>query len=187
MRHVLFAALLVTGLAGIPAAPLVIDDFSTPGRSSLGTRWQAFTDRVMGGRSQMEAGFERDGNTVVLRMTGRVSLENNGGFIQVRLPLSERGTFDASEFSGIALETRGRPGSYFIHLRTRATRLPWQHYTAAIPVTPAWQRTVVPFDAFAPDSIRREIDPSRLTSIAVVAAGDRFEGDVAIRLIEFVP
>jgi hypothetical protein len=101
--------------------------------------------------------------------------------------LTAQGGIDASAYSGVAVETRGRPGSYFIHLRTRTTRLPWQHYKARIPVGPEWQRTIVPFEEFRPDSIRGTLDPSRLTSIAIVAAGERFDGEILIRRVEFVP
>jgi hypothetical protein len=188
----MIAAAFAAGIVGGPAAPLMsadpllIDDFSQLRESSLGTQWQAFTDGVMGGRSRMDAGFVQDGNDTVLRMTGRISLENNGGFIQVRLPLSERGFLDASDYSAIAVETRGSPGEYYIHLRTQQTRLPWQHFKARIPLSDTWQRTVVPFSAFLPDSVRGPLDPSRLTSVGIVAGGAAFDGDISIRRIELV-
>lgn len=103
------------------------------------------------------------------------------------VPPRRPGALDASAYSSVAVETRGRPGSYFIHLRTRATRLPWQHYTARIPVGPGWQRTIVPFEEFQPDSIRGTLDTSRLTSIAIVAAGEPFDSEILIRRVEFVP
>lgn len=170
----------------LSAAPLLIDDFSNLEESNLGTRWQAFTDSVMGGRPRMSARLVPDGDSTVLRMTGSVSLANNGGFIQVRLPLSERGSLDASDYAGIAVETRGRPGEYFIHIRSQQTRLPWQHFKAPIPLDDTWQRTVIPFSSFLPDSVRGPLDTSRLTSIAIVAGGAAFDGDISIRRIELV-
>lgn len=69
-------------------AVLILDDFtSQSGTSTYGTAWQGFTDRVMGGRSDMRAGISRESGDSFLRMAGVVSLENNGGFIQARLPL----------------------------------------------------------------------------------------------------
>jgi len=187
MRYFALVAALALFTSNASANALLVDDFSTPGVSALGTRWQAFTDGVMGGRSQMNAGIVEDDGANVLRMVGTVSLENNGGFIQVQLPLAARGSFDASEYTGIAVETRGRPGAYFVHLRTRDTRRPWQHFKARIPVGAEWQRTVIPFDEFVPDSIRATVDAAQLTSLAIAAAGEAFQGDVSVRRIEFVP
>ena len=42
--------------------------------------WAYLADTVMGGVSQGRAEFSSD----ALRLTGKVSTENNGGFIQVR-------------------------------------------------------------------------------------------------------
>jgi hypothetical protein len=193
VRRIMIVAAVAAGIVGGPTVPLfsadslLVDDFALPGESSLGTRWQAFTDGVMGGQSRMDAGFVLDGDTTVLRMTGSVSLANNGGFIQVRLPLTERGFFDASAYSAIAVETRGRPGMYYIHIRSQQTRLPWQHFKAPVPLDDTWQRTVVPFSSFLPDSVRGPLDASRLTSVGIVAGGAAFDGDISIRRIEFVP
>lgn len=192
VRRLVIAAAMAAAIVGGPADTLfsadslLVDDFTLPGESSIGTRWQAFTDGVMGGRSRMDAGFVQEGDETVLRMTGSVSLENNGGFIQVRLPLTERGFFDASAYSAIAVETRGRPGEYYIHLRSQQTRLPWQHFKAPIPLDDTWQRTVIPFSSFLPDSVRGPLDPSRLTSVGIVAGGTAFDGDISIRRIELV-
>ena len=98
----------------------LLDDFDRgDGVSAIGTRWQGFTDRVMGGLSDMQAEVVETDQGKALRMTGRVRLENNGGFIQVRLPLAgDRETFDASSYTGIETTLRGRPGAWFLHLRT---------------------------------------------------------------------
>lgn len=175
--------LIVAGVAGAAEPELLVDDFSEPGLSALGTRWEGFTDRVMGGRSTMEAGYRRTPDGTVLAMAGSVSLENNGGFIQVRLPLTGSGTFDASDYAGIAVVARGRPGSYRIHLRTRQTRLPWQLYSAPLEVTDEWRTIVVPFAAFEPDSVRRDLDRSLLTSLAIVAYGQEFDAEIELRRI----
>ena len=72
---------------------LIIDDFSrTSGLSELGTQWRGFTDRVMGGVSTAVSGIETVGGRRALRLVGEVSLENNGGFVQVALPLSADGS-----------------------------------------------------------------------------------------------
>lgn len=167
---------------------LLLDDFT--GRtdlSSFGTRWNAFTDRVMGGLSDMETGVIETEAGPALRMRGPVRLDNNGGFIQVRLPLEADGeTLDAADFDGVALELRGAPGAYFIHLRTPDCRRPWQYYRAELPVTAEWTEVFVPFDVFQGKSIRRAPDFGNLRSIALVAYGEAFEAELDVRRLALV-
>ena len=167
---------------------MLLDDFSrTDGRSAVDTRWEGFTDRVMGGRSDMSSGIVQTTDGPALHMTGQVTTENNGGFIQVRLPLSESGLFDASQYRGVALTVRGRGDNYYVHLRTRRTRMPWAHYAQKLPVTEAWQRVELPFDAFEGELTvgRRPVDTDRLRSVAVVAAKADFRADIQVRDIAF--
>lgn len=169
-------------------APLLIDDFSQDGgRSALGTHWQGFTDRVMGGRSEMRALHVDTDSGPALAMAGAVRLDNNGGFIQLRLPLTERGFLDAREYRAVRVRVRGQPGPYFLHLRTANTRLPWQHYRAALPVTSSWATIEVALADFAPQSLTHDLDRSQLHSIAIVAYGQRFDAAIEIARLEFVP
>ena len=73
------------------ATSLIIDNFSSrDGKSSFGTYWQILSDNVMGGISKGRAYLipsQEGAERFVLKMMGDVSLENNGGFIQVRLPM----------------------------------------------------------------------------------------------------
>lgn len=85
----------------------IIDDMTEPfPTTSSGTQWSGFTDRVMGGRSDGNLAREhykgRDAN--VLR--GHVSLENNGGFIQMATNLAQQADdkVDVSSFDGIELD-----------------------------------------------------------------------------------
>ena len=166
----------------------LLDDFSqTDGTSTLGPRWEGFTDRVMGGRSDMEIGYRDGDDGPVLRMRGQVRLENRGGFIQVRLPLDARGgTFDASAWRGVSVRVRGTPGPYYIHLRTSQNWMPWQYYRARIQVADDWQEQFIPFDVFEGASIRRRMDPGALKSLAIVAYGEAFDADIEIARVELV-
>jgi hypothetical protein len=166
---------------------LLLDDFErADGISTLGTAWQGFTDRVMGGRSDMQAGYrEVDGQTVLF-MRGEVRLENNGGFVQLRLPLAEGGSFDARGWDAIRLIVRATPGPYYIHLRTRDTRRPWAYYRAPIPVSDDWQSVDIPFDAFQPQSLRAELDLEYLVSLGIVAYGERFDAELEVSRLSLV-
>jgi hypothetical protein len=164
----------------------LIDDFATAdGTSSLGTRWQAFTDEVMGGRSTMTASITDTEHGAAIRLTGQVRLENNGGFIQARLPLAQQGRLDASDWQGLRVLARGAPGRYALHLRTRHTWRPWQYYSAALPLTDTWQWYEVSFGAFTGESIRRDLDLSQLSSLALVASGEAFEAEIEVAQIEW--
>ena len=83
----------------------IIDDLSRdPPLSAIGTRWQLFTDRVMGGVSNGTMVREMVAGRPAIRMRGDVSLENNGGFIQIALDLAADGkAIDASAWRGIEL------------------------------------------------------------------------------------
>ena len=75
---------------------LGLDDFGGPG-STLPSRWAGFSDRVMGGVSELTARVVAESGDRFLRMSGRVSTRNNGGFIQVRLTVgSDVRPFDGS-------------------------------------------------------------------------------------------
>jgi len=169
------------------AEEYLLDDFSKGnGVSVFGTSWQGFTDQVMGGRSEIEVRLLQEDDTLFLRMTGNVSLKNNGGFIQVRLPLEKEGKqFDASGFSGVLLQYRtAAAGSYYLHMRTSRNRFPWAHFAAPIPPAPEWKEARVPWEAF-----EKQLTPLRtprlnkLTSIAVVAAKEEFTALIDIRYI----
>ena len=169
------------------ADSLLLDDFKrTDGRSALGTEWRAFTDRVMGGVSEMDARLIDTDRGPALRIAGPVRLENNGGFIQARLALAERGTLDAGRFDAVRIVVRGRPGAYYLHLRTPQTRRPWQYYRAELPVEEAWQERTIPVDAFSGKSIGGAPDFSRLRSLAVVAYGEAFDAELEVARLEFV-
>lgn len=166
---------------------LMLDDFSDPtGLSRLGTQWEGFTDRVMGGVSDMTATVVPGDAGPVLRMRGRVSLENNGGFIQVRLPLATRARpFDAGAFRGVALTVRGSGSGYYVHLRSTRTRFPWSYYAAELPVSGEWTRVELPFDSFGSEYMMSSaLDPSRLLSVAVVAAKKEFAADIEVARVE---
>jgi len=185
---VLVAVLPLSGLASEDPAmtPLLIDDFQRDdGRSRLGTRWEGLSDRVMGGRSDMEWGRHQSEAGAVLFLRGQVRLENRGGFIQARLPLDpEGGSFDASAWEGFSIQVRGTPGPYYLHLRTRQTWLPWQHYRAPIEVRADWQEQFVPFSAFEGRATLRRLDVSALESVGVVAYGEAFEAAIEVGRLE---
>jgi len=164
-----------------------IDDFFDPNHlSNIGTTWILITDRVMGGVSDAKHSFGNDDCFNYIRMVGNVSLENNGGFVQVALPLSEESKpFDATGYSGIRFWVKGNSQEYYIHLKNNTTRLPWQYYSASFIASKNWRQVKIPFEKFEPQALDEKLTLDSLTRIAIVGAEKAYEADVNIGPIEF--
>ncbi|MEE4376532.1 MAG: CIA30 family protein [Candidatus Competibacteraceae bacterium] len=160
---------------------MMIDDRSNADlTATIGTVWRGFSDRVMGGVSrETVAPTVIEGRNCV-RLTGKVSLENNGGFIQMALDLSRDGLLDASAYSGLRLLVRGNGEEYNVHLRTPDTVRPWQSYRASFNATESWQEIRLPFAEFQPYRLDTPLDVSRLRRLGVVAIGRPFQADLCV-------
>ena len=155
----------------------VIEDFSKEGGG-----WEFITDGVMGGKSTGKMGMLNEDGGVYLHMSGKVSLENNGGFIQVRRKISGKEKyFDASRYLGVRLDVKGDGNEYAVHLRTSSTWLPWQFYQAKFPTTGQWQTIDIPFSDFKPYYLKKVMNRSKLSTIAIVAIKKEFEPDIYIK------
>ena len=183
IRRGLLAALLWLGLpTALLAEEMMFDNFE----DAPETRWQFFADTVMGGVSTGQASFvpEKSGDAAHMRLTGAVSTANNGGFIQSRRRLESPLPADTA---GLRLMVRGNGERYFIHLRTRGTRLPWQYYQAAFPTSETWTEVDIPLSAFAPSGrlLRATPKVEAVTSVGLVAFGRDHQADVQLRSIAF--
>lgn len=168
------------------AAGGLIDDFSDPdGRSRLGTPWRLATDQVMGGISTARMQRRELDGRPALCLSGDVRLENNGGFVQVNLDLAPDGTLDARQFQGVRLVARGNGARYHVHLKTSATRLPWQSYRAGFTAGPEWQEVQLPFARFEPHRLVPALDVARLRRLGIVAIGEAMQADICIAEVGF--
>jgi len=167
---------------------LLVDDFSGD-VSALGTAWEGFTDRVMGGKSEMQSGIAVESGQRFLSLSGRVSLDNNGGFIQTRLMLSpeKNGVFDASRYSGLRITARGKGDGYYIFLRTTGNRFPWSFFMAPLPVTDGWTTVDIPWTRFEKGDFGSffDLNLKKLTSLAVVAYKKEFLASIDVSRIAF--
>jgi hypothetical protein len=112
MKH-LIPVILLALILGCPtqAEDEVLENF----KSSPETRWRFVSDQVMGGVSEGRVSFFHESGTSFAHMTGIVSLENNGGFIQFAHDLK---TKPSAKTTGITIKVRGNNQGYFVHLRT---------------------------------------------------------------------
>jgi len=164
----------------------LIDDLQDPLRASNGARWQLFSDAVMGGVSRGELQYGLLDGRLALRMTGTVSLENNGGFLQIAIDLaSGGGTVDASAWRGIAITVRGDGASYGAHLRSRDAQRPWQSYRALFVASSSWQRIELPFAEFSPHRLETPLDITQLRRLGLVAIGSQRAVDLAVAELSF--
>ncbi|NLJ45458.1 MAG: NADH ubiquinone oxidoreductase [Treponema sp.] len=168
--------------------PFLLDDFRT-GVSALGTRWEGFSDRVMGGISDLRLGIEADSEGPYMALSGDVRLENRGGFIQARLLLKE-GTsshYDGSKHQGIRMVARGDGDGYYVFLRTTSMVFPWAFFMAPIPVTEEWSEVRIPWSAFKKGDFGAAfpLDVRKLRSLAVTAYKKAFRARLQVREIGF--
>lgn len=146
----------------------------------LSPSWEFVSDGVMGGVSQ--GGLRRevlDGREAA-RLTGRVSLENDGGFLQMAFDLAEGGAFDASAWRGVELDLRGDGETYELRVKTDRLTRPWQSFRAAFEAPGAWTSRRFAFADLEPYRTEAVFDASGLRRMGVLAVGRAFEADVAV-------
>jgi len=182
MNRVIALGMVAVVLSNVQAAEsMLIDDFSDQGGlSRLETPWRLVTDQVMGGVSTGRISFHEIEGRRCLCLDGDVSLDNNGGFIQVALDLALEGALDAGKYEGIRLVVRGNGASYNLHVKTVDVRRPWQSYRASFRTGPEWREVLLPFSGFVPYRIDVPIDLRKLRRLALVAIGNAFSAELCV-------
>ncbi len=104
--------------------------------------WEAIDDHIMGGCSQSKP---EQIDKVGLRFSGRVSLENNGGFASIR---SDSANYDLGQYSGLKLRLRGDGKSYKLSLRTDLFFDGISYQATFTTEHDTWQELYLPFDDF---------------------------------------
>jgi hypothetical protein len=177
---IVMAVLVLWNHSAAIAEDIMIDDF----KSQPETRWRFIADTVMGGVSTGNVSFLQENEDTHARMTGNVSTQNNGGFIQFRMKLPSPLPKSAV---GLRLVVRGNDQQYFVHLRTSGTLLPWQYYGAGFEVNLKWAEVRVPFEAFkASGSLLRTVPrPESLKSVGIVAFGRDHKAEIDVREVSY--
>ena len=157
----LFASLLMS--AESDDSVRILRDFSRPAEAS---DWPSQNDGVMGGVSTGGAEM-REG---VLRFSGNLSLENNGGFAQIH---SATEIADFSDHSAVRLRVKGDGRTYQFRIATedryRGSRIA---YRADFPTEDGkWTEVTLPFDSFVPGYRGRTLSgpPLDLTKVRRIA------------------
>lgn len=149
--------------------------------SELRTNWEFVADTVMGGVSDGRISRETIEGRSATRLTGTVSLDNNGGFIQMASEVKRKGSnLDAGNWSGIEIDVFGNEEVYDLRLRTDDLERPWKSFRAPFVAPRKWATVQIPFSGFEPHRTDKVFHPERLRRVGVVAVGRVFEVDVAV-------
>ena len=156
----LLTAFLMQALAEKPLQPLL--DFVGPDAAQ---KWQAVNDGVMGGVSEGRFKITAD---KTMEFSGRLSLENNGGFASVRTKLTN---FDIRGGDTLVVRVKGDGREYVLNIYTKSRRMAFS-YRAPLPtMRDEWMEVSVPLDEFIPTSFGNRVqgmgpvEPDQINSL----------------------
>ena len=165
---------------------IIPQDSPPPYNIPLDDEWSLISDQIMGGRSAGKLSRIDYKQQSCLRMSGLVTTENNGGFLQIARNLATNGKpFDASSYKGLSIKVAGNVETYNIHLRTTDISLPWQSYRSSFKTSAEWQVVQLPFNEFVSHRTDSNLDISRLMRVGLVAIGRDFNADLYVSEIGF--
>ena len=119
----------------LSASSMVIDNLG-----DTRAKWDAISDNVMGGISEVNFYELDDGANKFYRLKGPVSTANNGGFIQLRAGVSfANSEKDGKNLQGVRLNVRGNGETYYIHIRTDESWSPSDYYATTFKANSDWQ------------------------------------------------
>ena len=179
--------LLALTRSSLLAALLACTPFAAAADSNLEfdngtTGWQTVLDGVMGGLSTGRIA-EGDGGT--LRFSGELSLENNGGFSQIRTSVPE-GTFAGT--TGLLFRVKGDGRTYQCDIRSSRLRVMAGGYQSTFRTKAGeWVEVAVPFDQCVANNFGQRmrnapaLDPASIESVGITLA-DKKEGPFAIEV-----
>ena len=162
---------------------LILEDLKNHGITIKGQEWYFVTDGVMGGVSEGSTKLDIIEKTKCHRMTGNVSTENNGGFIQIRTLLNPK--ISINDYEGIFALVYGNNKKYSFHIRTGTTLAPWQYYSYKFLSPNKWTEIKAPFSKFKKSNFYqpKSLFNQKIKSIGLVAGFDDFKADICLARI----
>ena len=138
--------------------------------------WRYEADTVMGGVSTGQINREAVAGRDAMRLTGEVSLDNDGGFIQRNFDVDA----DVTGATGVEFDVYGNGETYELRARTDALTRPWQSFRAAFTAPADWTTIRIPFADLEPHRTDATFERSGLKRIGLIAIGRKFEVDLAV-------
>jgi len=145
-------------------------------------KWNFISDNVMGGVSSGKISIKSVNRNKAIELKGKVSTENNGGFIQARRNLR---SISLKEAKYIKIIARGNNEKYYIHLRTSRMIFPWQYYQIGFNVDNGFKEFILPLSQFKTSGLFLAKTPKakNITSIAIVAFGKDHNAELDVSSI----
>ena len=153
------------GTAAEPAAKPVVD-FS---EDAAAGKWLSINDGVMGGVS--EGGFRFTSNKTLV-FSGKISLENRGGFASIRTRPAD---LDLDGYDTIAVRVKGDGRTYYLNLRTSSRRVSGSYRAPVKTKAETWQEVRVPLGDFKYTAFGRRVgarppEASKIRSVGFTLA-----------------
>ena len=147
--------------------------------------WEFISDNVMGGVSTGGVIFKPENQTHTALLSGYVSTDNKGGFIQIRRHIRK---VDLNEANFIGIVAKGNNQKYYIHLRTSGMIFPWQYYQTHFVVGEKFENFEIPISKFKRSGflLPEKIKPENITTFAIVAFGRNHDAELYVREISFL-
>jgi len=165
-------------------ASLILSDFTASIPVMLpGVSWRGFTDRVMGGISDADFGQSEVGGVRCARMSGQVTRDQGGGFVQMAMYFDPDS--DASAYRGIELSVYGNDEDYNAHVRTADCGWHDESYRATFRAEARWQTIRLPWESFKPNGLDAPLDIARLQRIGLLGWMREFQADLALGSIAY--
>ena len=156
----LLSVFLMQAVAEKPLQPLL--DFAGPDTAQ---KWQAVNDNVMGGVSDGRFKITAD---KTMEFSGRLSLENNGGFASVRTKPTD---LEINAGDTIVVRLKGDGREYVLNIYTKSRRMAFS-YRAPLPTTrDEWTEVSVPLEEFIPTAFGNRVqgmgpvEPDQINSL----------------------
>lgn len=143
---------------------------------TLNPEWRYEADTVMGGVSTGRIEREVIAGREAVRLTGDVSLENNGGFIQMNFDVDA----DVTDAAGVEFDVYGNGEAYELRVRTDALSRPWQSFRKSFTAPAEWTTIRVPFADLEAHRTEATFEKAGLRRIGLIAIGREFAADVAV-------
>jgi monofunctional biosynthetic peptidoglycan transglycosylase len=156
----LLALFLMQAVAEKPLQPLL--EFAGPDAAQ---KWQAVNDGVMGGVSDGRFKITPD---KTMEFSGRLSLENNGGFASVR---TKPTNFNIHAGDTLVVRVKGDGREYVLNIYTKSRRMAFSYRTALPTTKDEWTEVSVPLEDFIPTSFgnrvqgMRPVEPDQINSL----------------------
>ena len=177
---IFFIVIIFSYSVTIKGKDMILYDFSNQERLNDNHPWRFFTDGVMGGLSQGTVKRDNIEGIQCYKMSGDVTTENNGGFIQIRLDLDPKN--EINKYEGLYLKIYGNNQKYYLHIRTGLTLAPWQYYSHSFITNNQWTTIKTPLKDFKRSNFYqpKKLDNQKIKTIGLVAGFDNYEADICL-------